>query len=66
MEQENNNRKLFGFIIEMKDNFSMIPERAKILNNGIPMELVIMQMRAFLDKAEKDYFDEFNTPESRQ
>lgn len=63
MEQENSNRKLFGFFIEIKDDFNISPEKAKILNQGVPMELVIMQMRAFLDKAEKDYFEEFNKSE---
>ena len=64
MEQENNNRKLFGFIIEMKEDSYMLPQKARILNNGVPIAFIIMQMRAFLHKAEKDYFDEFNTPES--
>ena len=66
MEQGKSNRKLFGFFIEVKEDFSILPEKAKILNQGVPMELVIMQMRAFLYKVEKDYFDEFNTPEDKQ
>lgn len=28
-------------------------------NQGAPVEVVIMQLRAFLNKLEKDYFDEF-------
>jgi len=42
----------------------MLPQKARILNNGVPIAFIIMQMRAFLHKSEKDYFDEFNTPES--
>jgi len=55
---------LFGFIIEIKEDSYMLPQKARILNNGVPIAFIIMQMRAFLHKSEKDYFDEFNTPES--
>ena len=30
------------------------------VNQGVPVEIVIMQLKAFLKKLEKDYFDEFN------
>ena len=30
------------------------------VNQGVPIEIVIMQLKAIINKQEKDYFDEFN------
>lgn len=33
--------------------------QTRSLNQGVLVEIIIMQLRAFLNKVEKDYFDEF-------
>ena len=35
------------------------------VNEGIPVEIVIMQMRAFLNSLEKDYFNKFDKGTSK-
>jgi len=31
------------------------------MNDKIPVEIIIMQLKAFVNKLEKDYFDEFES-----
>ena len=35
-------------------------------NDGVPNEIVIMNMKAFLQKLEKDYFDRYNSAVNAQ
>ena len=50
---------LFGLrIVKVADG--TIEYKSQSINQSVPVEIVIMQLRAFVDKLEKDYFDEFN------
>lgn len=62
MVEEENEMKGFGFIINIKNGlYNKNSYKTRILNSGVPTELIIMQMRAFLDNLEQGYFNEFKT-----
>lgn len=51
----------FIFGIRVLEQIDGSPEyQTQSMNQGVPVELVIMQLKAFLNKLEKDYFDEFD------
>jgi hypothetical protein len=36
-----------------------IEYKSQSMNQGVPVEIIIMQLKAFIDRLEKDYYDEF-------
>lgn len=61
MEEEKNNIGEFGFVIITKKNDQgNLHFQTRIINKKVPLELIVMQMKAFLKQVEKDYFNSFN------
>ena len=50
---------LFGLRI-IKNPDGTIEYKFRSINQSVPVEIVIMQLKAFVNKLENDYFDEFN------
>lgn len=61
MEEENNKVGEFGFaIMGLRQPDGNTEYQTSIINQNIPSEVIIMQLKAFLANVEKDYFDKFN------
>ena len=61
MEEEKNNIGEFGFVIVTRQNADEnFHYQTRIINRKVPLELIAMQLRAFLAQLEKEYFDTFN------
>lgn len=59
MSEEGNEIGRFVFGIRVFLQEDGVEYQTQSMNNGVPPETVIMQLRAFLNKMEKEYFDEF-------
>lgn len=62
MEEEPIEVGRFLFSIEMlKYSNGEVDYKTTVFNGSVLADIIIMQMRAFLDNLEKDYFDDFNS-----
>ena len=56
----------FGFGIRIiRNQDGKIEYQTQSANWGVPIEIVIMQMKAFLNKLENEYFDNFDKNSSQ-
>ena len=56
----------FGFGIKIVKHFDgKIEYQTQSANKRVPIEIIIMQMKAFLNNLEKNYFDNFNKRASK-
>lgn len=56
----------FGFGIKiLRHSDGRIEYQTQSANKGVPIEILIMQMKSFLNNLEKDYFDNFNKNTSK-
>ncbi len=49
----------FGIFARMRED-GKIEYDTQIVNSGIMVEIIVMQLRSFLNSLEKNYFDDFN------
>lgn len=49
-----------GILVSRREDGSL-EYQTQSVNQGVPIEIVIMQLKAFINKQEKDYFDEFDS-----
>ncbi len=66
MPEETNEIGKFGFGIKiLRHSDVKIEYQTQSANQGVPIEIVIMQMKAFLNNLEKDYFSNFDKGTAR-
>lgn len=60
MDEANNDVAKFGFVIKVRGNhLGSLDTKTEVLNQGIPVEVVIMKMKAYLRNLENKYYANF-------
>ena len=60
MTEESEIGKFLSGLRIIKHPDDTIEYKSQSINQSVPVEIVIMQLKAFTDKLEKNYYDEFS------